>query len=47
MKTYAIDIRYYVNAENEQELNEVLKGDGVFYSEYYCGYKIVDVEDDE
>ena len=46
MKTYAIDVRYYIQADDENELDEILDVTGVIYNEYYCGYKIVDIEDD-
>lgn len=45
MKTYVLDVRCYVQAENEDELNDVLKNTGISYSEYYGGYNIVDVEE--
>ena len=47
MKTYAIDVRYYIQAENEEELNEMLENTGIKYNEYYCGYDIVNVECEE
>lgn len=47
MKTYVLDVRYYIQADNENELNEILDDMGVKSSEYYGGYDIVDAEEDE
>ena len=47
MKTYVIDIRYYISADNEEDVKKTLDEDGVCYSEYYGGYKIVDIEEEE
>jgi len=47
MKTYVLDVRCYVQAENEDELKDVLKNTGISYSEYYGGYNIVDVEEND
>lgn len=46
MKTYVIDVRYYISAENGDELNKVLEDVGIKDSEYYGGYDIVDIEED-
>lgn len=45
-KIYAIDARFYIQADDEEELNEILDEIGVAYNEYCCGYSIVDVEED-
>ena len=47
MKTYVLDVRYYIQAEDEDELNEILNDIGVKSSEYYGGYDIVDEEEYE
>lgn len=48
MKTYTVDVRYYIQAENEDDLFEQLKQEGIIYSEYYGGYyEIIDIEEDE
>ena len=47
MKTYVLDVRYYIQADDEDELNEILDNMGVRSNEYYGGYDIVDVEEDE
>lgn len=47
MKTYVVDARYYIPAENSDELNKVLGDMGIKDSEYYGGYYIVGTEDDE
>ena len=47
MKVYAIDVRYYIQAENGAELEEVLEQTGIKYNEYYCGYDVVDIEEEE
>ena len=47
MKTYVIDVRYYISAENEDKLNKMLEDMGVKDNEYYGGYDIVDTEEDE
>lgn len=47
MKTYVLDVRYYIQAENENELQEELRNIGISNSEYYNGYEIVSVEDEE
>lgn len=46
MKVYAIDVRYYIQADDESELNKVLDETGIVYNEYYCGYEIVDIEEE-
>ena len=46
MKTYVLDVRYYIQADDEKELNEILDDMGVKGSEYYGGYDIVDTEED-
>ena len=45
MKTYIIDVRYYINVENEEELQDQLREMGISSNEYYGGYDIVDVEE--
>lgn len=47
MKTYVIDVRYYISTENEDKLNKILEDMGVKDSEYYGGYNIVDTEEDD
>ena len=47
MKTYVIDVRYYIPAENDNELNRVLEDMGIKNNEYYGGYDISNIEDDE
>lgn len=47
MKTYVIDVRYYIQAENEEELKEQLREMDISNNEYYGGYSIEDVEDEE
>ena len=47
MKTYVLDGRYYIQAENEDELQEELKNIGISNNEYYGGYEVVSVEDEE
>ena len=46
-KVYAIDVRYYIQADDENELKETLYETGIPYDEYYGGYHIAFVEDDE
>ena len=47
MKTYVVDVRYYIPAENSDKFNNVLEDMGIKDSEYYGGYDIVGIEDDE
>ena len=47
MKTYVLDVRYYIQAENEDDLKEELRNLGISNSEYYGGYEIIDTEDVE
>jgi hypothetical protein len=47
MKMYAIDVRYYIPADDVDELNKVLDDMEVTNSEYYGGYDIADIEEDE
>lgn len=47
MKTYILDVRYYIPVDDENELNEILDDMGVKGNEYYGGYDVVDVEEDE
>lgn len=43
MKTYLIDVRYIINAENEEELQKELLNMEISSNEYYGGYDIVDM----
>ena len=45
MKTYVIDVRYYIPAEDTKEFNETLEKSGIIDSEYYGGYELVEVEE--
>jgi hypothetical protein len=47
MKTYAIEVTYYIQAEDESDLDETLYDIGIKDSEYYGGYYIKDVEEME
>ena len=46
MKTYVIDVRYYIPANDDEEFNEILDKSGIIDSEYYGGYCMVEVEED-
>ena len=46
-KTYVIDVRFYIQADNDDELEGVLKATGINDSEYYGGYEIVEIEEDD
>lgn len=45
MKTYTIDARYYIQAENEEDLDNLLGDMGIYDNEYYGGYEIVSEEE--
>ena len=47
MRMYVVDVRYYIPADNDDELNKVLDDMEIRNSEYYGGYDIVDTEEDE
>lgn len=47
MKMYAIDVRYYVPADNDDELYRIMNNMGISHNEYYGGYDIVDIEEEE
>lgn len=47
MKTYIIDVRYYIPAEDIDELEEILDEAGISSSEYAGGYELIDIEDEE
>ena len=44
-KTYIVDVRYYIPADNDDELCEMMKG--LSYNEYYGGYDVVEVEEND
>ena len=47
MKTYAIDVRYYIQAESEEELKEKLRKIGISNNKYYGGYYSIEyIEED-
>jgi hypothetical protein len=43
-KTYVIDIWYYIPTDN---LDKFISESGISDSEYYGGYELVEVEEDE
>ena len=47
MKVYAIDVRNYIPANDDDELYKVVNNMGISHSEYYGGYDVVDVEEEE
>ena len=47
MKTYVIDVRYYIPASNDDELNRILDDMEIKDSEYFGGCDIVDTEETE
>ena len=47
MKTYIIDVRYYIPADDEDELYQALKEIGIVDSEYYGGYEVIEVEEEK
>lgn len=47
MKVYAIDVRYYIPANDDDELYKVVNNMGISHSEYYGGYDVVDVEEED
>lgn len=47
MKTYVIDVRYYIPAKDNDEFNRVLEEANINNSEYYGGYTIEDIEEEE
>ena len=46
-KIYVINVKYYIQADDIDELEDVLKSTGISDSEYYGGYDIEDIEEDE
>lgn len=47
MKTYIINVRYYIPADGIDDLENTLKETGISDSEYYGGYDIDEVEEEE
>lgn len=47
MKTYTVEVVYYIQAESEEELDEMLEDMEIKNNEYYGGYEIVDEDDEE
>lgn len=47
MKMYAVDVRYYIPANDDDELYRVMNNMGISHSEYYGGYDIADIEYEE
>lgn len=45
MKTYVINVRYYIPAEDDDELDQVLEDTGIKDNEYYGGYDIENIEE--
>lgn len=43
MKTYVINVRYYISTD---DIGKALNDIGITDSEYYGGYEIVEVEND-
>lgn len=44
MKTYVIDVTFYIPADDTYELDRVLEETGI-KNEYYGGYSIEEIED--
>ncbi len=44
-KIYVIDVRYYIPANDEDELYEIMKE--MSYNENYGGYELIEVEEEE
>ena len=47
MKIYAIDVRYYIPAESEANVDKALNEMGISGNEYYGGYAIVEETESE
>ena len=47
MKVYAIDVRYYIPAESEAEVDKALNEMEINGNEYYGGYSIVEETESE
>jgi hypothetical protein len=46
-RTYIINVRYYIPADDIDELEDILNATGISDSEYYGGYAIDEVEEEE
>lgn len=46
-KVYSLDVRYYIYANNDEELEQILDDMGISSNEYYGGHDVVEVEDVE
>ena len=44
-KTYVVDVRYYIPADDEDDLCHIMKE--MSYNEYYGGYDVVEVEESD
>jgi hypothetical protein len=47
MKTYVINVKYYIPAEDNDEFNRILEETNISNSEYYGGYELVEVETED
>ncbi len=47
MKTYEVNVKFYIPAKDDDELNSVLENTGITNSEYYGSHYIENVEDSE